>query len=206
MLKETEQVQKRELPSFVSRAEMEKFSRELPLNVKEELKKGKLHYADTIIYSVKQISSNTVKMFETQDDREIGLRNIANAKLQKNQCLLVSGIQVLVQPTALLPGSNIPTKDAILQASVLQIDYCTAFLHGEFSFRANMKTIVPETSNKVFMSSSFTGYPPGYYKLHNPRLILDETLLEFTFELGTYPTFLRSYCVFVGLHGTITTP
>ena len=70
-----------------SRAEMEKHFRELPPHIKAALQKGDLRLADTIIYSIKPATSKTIKMFETQDDKEIGIRNVSNAKLQKNQCL-----------------------------------------------------------------------------------------------------------------------
>ncbi len=78
-----------------SRAEMEKHFRELPAHIKAELSKGNLRLADALIYSIKPVTSRTIKMFETQDDKEIGLRNISNAKLPKNQALLVSGIVLL---------------------------------------------------------------------------------------------------------------
>ncbi len=78
-----------------SRAEMEKHFKELPAHIREGLKKGELRLADTVIYSIKPALQTTIKMFETQDVQEIGLRNISNAKLPKNQALLVSGIILL---------------------------------------------------------------------------------------------------------------
>src|ERR1041385_7614427 len=83
-----------------SRAEMEKHFTELPAHIKAGLQKGELRLADTVIYSIKNVASKTVKLFETQDVREIGLRNISNAKLAKNQALLVSGIILLAGVSA----------------------------------------------------------------------------------------------------------
>src|SRR4051812_25972753 len=68
-----------------SRAEMEKHFGELPPNIKEALVKGELRLADNVIYSIKQVSSKTVKMFETQDSKSVGICNVSNAKLPKNQ-------------------------------------------------------------------------------------------------------------------------
>jgi hypothetical protein len=48
--------------------------------------------------------------------------------------------------------------------------------------------------------------PVGYYKLSNPRLIQDDIQIEFTVELGTMTGILPNTQLFVGLHGTITTP
>src|ERR1043165_7778955 len=75
-----------------SRAEMEKHFGELPPSIKEALVKGELRLADNVIYSIKQVNSKTIKMFETQDTKAIGIRNVSNAKLPKNQAFLVSGI------------------------------------------------------------------------------------------------------------------
>src|ERR1700754_2754156 len=49
-----------------SRAEMEKHFSELPQNIKDGLAKGELRLADTVIYSIKPVTSKTVKLFETQ--------------------------------------------------------------------------------------------------------------------------------------------
>ncbi|WP_207515030.1 hypothetical protein [Longitalea luteola] len=191
--------------SIGSRAEMEKFENQLPHHVKEELKKGKLRYADTIIYSIKHVGSKVVKMFEPQDDRQVGICSIAGGKLPKNQCLLVSGIQVF---TGVSPNTGKPpTKDEILSTSTIGlVQSCLPLHNGEFTLKANQKIIVPETSCKLFFGQGFTGFPPGYYKLENPRLIQDEWQIEFTFELATTQGLLPNQLVFVGLRGTITTP
>lgn len=187
-----------------SRAEMEKHFAELPEHVKLELQKGKLRYADTIIYSIKPITSRTVKMFETHDDKEVGFRNISNAKLPKNHCLLVSGIYMLA--AGFYPGGNLTAKEEILRANFTSIEYFGVLQSGEFNLKANQKCIVPETPNLVFITSTFHGVPVGYYKLANPRLIQDEVLIEFVVELGALIGLVPNAHLFVGLHGTITTP
>ena len=183
-----------------SRAEMEKHFRELPKHIKDELAKGNLRLADALIYSIKPVSSKTVKMFETQDDKEIGLRNISNAKLPKNQAFLVSGI-------VLMAGvSNNNTKDEIMSTFFNAIDSFPAIALGESNLKANKKIIMPETSNYFFRNTYFNGVPVGYYKLANPRLIHDDILIEYTIELGTMTGVPDNTQLFVGLHGTITTP
>jgi hypothetical protein len=187
-------------PSRGSRAEMEKFFAELPSYIKEGLVKGELRLADTMIYSIKPVSSKTVKMWETQDDKEVGLRNISNAKLPKNQALLVSGIQVLAGTSA------DATKDKIIATDFKSIETFPSFINGEFNLKYNKKQIIPETSNSVFRTSNYHFVPIGYYKLANPRLIADDMLIELTFELGSTDGIPANTYVFVGLHGTITTP
>jgi hypothetical protein len=183
-----------------SRAEMEKHFSELPAHIKQGLTKGELRLADTVIYSVKPVTSKTIKLFETQDDKEIGLRNISNAKLPKNQALLVSGI-------ILLGGvSADATKDKIMATKYDFIEDFPAIANGEFNLKANKKQIVPDTSNSVFKTKNFQSVPTGYYKLANPRLIHDDILIELTLELGTMEAIAPNTHVWVGLHGTITTP
>lgn len=187
-------------PSKGSRAEMEKHFNELPAHIKDGLKKGELRLADTIIYSIKPASSKTIKMFETQDDKEIGLRNVSNAKLPKNQALLVSGIILLAGVSA------DATKDKIIATNYTAIENIPAIANGEFSLKSNKKQIVPDTSNNVFKTSGYGIVPLGYYKLANPRLIHDDVLIEMTVELGSLDGVAANTYIFAGLHGTITTP
>ena len=183
-----------------SRAEMEKHFKELPKHIKDELAKGNLRLADALIYSIKPVTSKTIKMFETQDDKEIGLRNISNAKLPKNQALLVSGIVLL----AGIAKEN--TKDSIMATAYGRLEDFPAIANGESNLKANKKIIMPETSNNFFKTAGISTIPVGYYKLANPRLIHDDIQIEFTVELGTMLGISENTQIFVGLHGTITTP
>ena len=187
-------------PSKGSRAEMEKFFGELPVHIKEALVKGELRLADSIIYSIKPVTSKTIKLFETQDDKEIGLRNISNSKLPKNQAFLASGIILLAGTSA--DGS----KDKVIATNYKGLEEFPAIANGEFNLKSNKKQIVPETSNVVFKTSSNHYLPPGYYKLANPRLIHDDVLIEMTVELGTMEGIPQNTYIYAAMHGTITTP
>lgn len=187
-------------PSKGSRAEMEKHFAELPVHIKEGLAKGELRLADTVIYSIKKVASKTIKMFETQDTKTIGINSLSAARLPKNQALLVSGIIVLAGIPAEL------TPDKIMAATYGKIEEFPAICTGEFSLKANKKVIVPETSMKAFKTFNFQNVPLGYYKLANPRLIHDDILIETTVELGTMDGLDAKTHLYVGLHGTITTP
>ncbi|MBN8877050.1 MAG: hypothetical protein J0I32_05845 [Sphingobacteriales bacterium] len=187
-------------PSKGSRAEMEKFFGELPAHIKEGLASGNLRLADMTIYSIKPVTSKTIKLFETQDDKEIGLRNVSNAKLPKNQAFLVSGIYLLAGVSA--DG----TKDKIIATEFKGLENFHAIANGEFSLKSNKKQIVPETSNAVFKTAAYHQVPIGYYKLANPRLIEDDILIEMTVELGSMDGVAANTYIFAGLHGTVTTP
>ncbi|MBD3637196.1 MAG: hypothetical protein HUJ25_07595 [Crocinitomicaceae bacterium] len=185
-----------------SRAEMEKFFKQLPGHVKQELVKGKLRLADWTIYSIKQIKSKTIKMFEPQDDKHVGLRNISNAKLPKNSVFLVSGIILLTGVS-----DNAADEEANKGINFKTISTVPAIANGEFSLKANKTQIVPENqSNRRFVTDNDHTLQWGYYKLDNPRLIKDEEVIEMVIELGTQYQIPPEQFLFAALDGTATTP
>lgn len=192
---------KRHIPSQGSRAEFEKFFVELPKHIKEQLMQGKLRLADHLIYSIKPVKgAKTIKMFESQDVKEVGLRNISNAKLPKNMALLVSGIYMLQGVAA---SQDI---DAIKVTTFDTISGIGAFANGEFKLKANKKQLVSDTSNRNFITTGFDQVPNGFYKLANPRLIHDDIDIEFEIELGTITGVDPNAVIMVGLVGTATIP
>lgn len=187
-----------------SRAEMEKHFAELPQHIKDGLLKGELRLADTIIYSRKPVNSKTIKLFETQDVKAVGLRNISNAKLPKNQALLVSGIILL---GGLIGDARPVNDDSVMSTPFSKLEDFPALCNGEFTLKANKKIIVSEVDNAVFKTGNNNQVPFGYYKLANPRIIQDDILIEATVELGSLTGInTEKTWMYVGLHGTITTP
>jgi len=185
-----------------SRGEMEKFFKQLPKHVKQELVKGTLRLADWTIYSVKQIKSKTIKMFEPQDDKEVGVRNISNAKLPKNTVFLVSGIILLTGVS-----TNPADPEANKGINFRSLSTVPSIANGEFSLKANKKQIVPENqSNRRFVTDNDHTVQWGYYKLDNPRLIKDEEVIEFVVELGTQFNIPPEQFLYAALDGTATTP
>jgi hypothetical protein len=192
---------KRHIPSQGSRAEFEKFFGELPKSIKDQLNQGKLRLADHLIYSIKPIrGAKTIKMFESQDVKEVGLRNISNAKLPKNMALLVSGIYLMQGKAAS------QEVDAIKVSTFDTIESVGALASGEFKLKANKKQLVSDISNRVFVTDGFSQVPKGFYKLANPRLILDDIDIEFEIELGTLTGLDPNAVIYVGLVGTATIP
>jgi hypothetical protein len=192
---------KRHIPSQGSRAEFEKFFVELPKHIKEQLLQGKLRLADQLIYTIKPVKgAKTIKMFESQDVKEVGLRNISNAKLPKNMALLVSGIYLLQGKAPSLDVDDV--KTTIFEP----IESVGAIANGEFKLKANKKQLVSDTSNRNFVTTNFDMVPKGFYKLANPRLIHDDIDIEFEIELGTISGVDANTVIYVGLTGTATIP
>lgn len=185
-----------------SRAEFEKFFKEVPPEVRKELISGNLRLADYTLFSMKAVTSKTIKMFETQDDKETGLRNISNAKLPKNFVFLVSGIYVLSGVSL-----DINDKEKLKATDFKSIINYPAIANAEFSLKANKKQIIPEGNVlRKFINDNDHTKQMGYYKLDNPRLIKDDELIEFVIELGTLLDVSPNQVIYVGLDGTGTTP
>jgi hypothetical protein len=192
---------KRHIPSQGSRAEFEKFFVELPSDIKKQLLQGKLRLADHVVYSVKPVNgAKTIKMFESQDLKETNLRNISGAKLPKNMALLVSGIYLLQGTAASL------NNDDVKITQFGSIEGVPALSNGEFKLKANKKQLVSDINNRVFATTGFSQVPVGYYKLANPRLIIDDVDVEFEIEIGTVNGLNANTVVYVGLAGTATIP
>lgn len=183
-----------------SRAEMEKHFNEVPAHIKAGLKQGVLRLADICVYSIKQMDGNIIKLWQSKDIREVGITNLSNGKLPKNQCLLMSGITILACTAA---GA---AKSDMMAAEMKSLDAFPALANGEFSLKANNKQLVPETSMYLFRTGNLHNVAIGYYKLHNPRLIADDVPIEATIEVGNPGAIANNTWIFCGLHGTITTP
>ncbi len=95
-------------------------------------------------------------MFESQDVKEVSLRNISNGKLPKNMALLVSGIYLL-QGEATTLG-----VDDIKITKFDTIESIGALANGEFKLKANKKQLVSNNSNRKFITSGFDAVPKGY--------------------------------------------
>jgi len=186
-----------------SRAEFEKFFKELPVDVRNGLLKGDLRLADYTIYSIKPVNgSKTIKLFETQDAKETGIRNIDKAKLDKNFVFVVSGIYFLAGVSG-----DINDKDKTKATDFKSVSAFAAIANGEFSLKSNKKQIIPEGNMiRKFITDNDHTRPIGYFKLDNPRLIKDDELIEFVVELGTTMGLDPNTVLYVGLDGTGTTP
>lgn len=203
-VKRAKMVQKLVAPTVASkgsRAEMEKHFGLLPKHIQEGLLKGDLRLADTIVYSIVPINSKTTRCFEPQHTRQIGLRSLSEGRMGKGSVMLVSGIFMLAGV------ASADTTDAAMSVALAKLEAIPSIANGEFSLKANKKIIVPEgTSNRQFCTDNFNGVPLGYYKLANPRLIHDDVPIELIVELGTTTGIAANTQLYVGLHGTITTP
>ena len=143
-----------------SRQELEQKFSQLPKEIKDGLLKKRLQLVDTRFYVVKEISGKqTVDMFQGTDNKNVGLGNIANQKLEKDNWFIVSAVRMLYGESA--DGKE--KADYVILPAII--------LNGEFELEAGQKKIVGLITNTIFDSRSRNEIQVGYYKLHSTKVI-----------------------------------
>jgi len=171
-----------------SRKELEKKFAQLPREIKEGLIKKRLQLVDTRFYIVKDIAGKlTIDVFQGTDNKNVGLGNIANQKLEKDNWFIVSAIRMLY-------GESPAGKESA--------DFTTlppVILNGEFELEAGQKKIVGLITNEVFDTRNKTDVSIGYYKLDSTKIIEPQVEIKMPvkFALAANPnSFLK--VVFIG--------
>lgn len=143
-----------------SRQELEKKFAQLPKEIKEGLLNQRLQLVDTRLYIVKDIAGKqSIDVFQGTDNKNVGLGNIANQKLEKDNWFIVSAIRMLY-------GESPDGKE---KADFTHLP--PEILNGEFELEAGQKKIFGLTTNDTFDTRNRTDLQIGYYKLHSTKLI-----------------------------------
>ncbi|MDP2385689.1 MAG: hypothetical protein Q8M29_04920 [Bacteroidota bacterium] len=143
-----------------SRQELEKKFAQLPKEIKDGLLNQRLQLVDTRLYIVKEISGKqSIDVFQGTDNKNVGLGNIANQKLEKDNWFIVSAIRMLYGESA----------DGKEKADFTHLP--PEILNGEFELEAGQKKIFGLTTNDTFDTRNRTDLQIGYYKLHSTKLI-----------------------------------
>lgn len=165
-----------------------------------EVKAGQRGLRDGSFYSIVDASGlRTIKMFETQDDEETGIKNIAKARLEKGEIFLPDQI-ILLAAT-----STATTYDATAIAKLTfgSIGEIEGLSNGEFEMRSNKnKIIIPSFSNHVFVTEH--ALIKGCYSITNPQIIEDDVEIDFTIE--TKVAVPAKTAIKLILLGTVTVP
>lgn len=149
----------------------------LPPEVRKAIREKRAQISDSSWYSVKTAGgATTVRMFDTSDTKQVGLRNVDKGKLEKDYWFLLTGI-------ILLAGVN---ADPLATA----FDFIPlAIANGDFEFRANNnKPMVPkDTSCNVFLNTNQTAKDKGLWKLDSPKWIEPQQDIMFDIRLSQAP-------------------
>lgn len=143
-----------------SRKEFEKKFAQLPKDIREGLMKQRLQLVDTRFYIVKDISGKlTIDVFQGTDNKNVGLGNIANQKLEKDNWFIVSAIRMLY-------GESAGGKEGADFGALPPV-----IVNGEFELEAGQKKVVGLITNDVFDTRNKTDVSIGYYKLDSTKII-----------------------------------
>ncbi len=142
-----------------SRQEFERKFIQLPKDIREGLLKKRLQLSDTRFYVIKDVSTkNSIDIFMGTDNKAVGLGNLANQKLEKDNWFLLSAIRMLY-------GTG-PEKESVSFGALPNV-----IMNGEFEFEAGNKKLVGLISNEVFDTTNRTDMQIGYWKLHSTKVI-----------------------------------
>lgn len=154
---------------------------------------GKARITDYVLYTAKALGGNlNQEIFEAKDQKEVGVCNINNRKLEASQYMLITGVQVLAATLA-KAGDPVKTLD------FAKIDGKLA--NGEFELKLDNKVLIPRSSMSVFLTEGSDSKPyAGFYKLECPVMVTPQTDLipQVWLPVGTDTTLLA---VKVLLHG-----
>ncbi len=143
-----------------SRVEFESKFKQLPQEIRDGLLKKRLQLADTRFYVVKDIATkNQIDVFQGTDNKNVGLGNLATAKLEKDNWFLMSAIRMTYAESL----TGMFTADFTHIAPIIR--------NGEFEFEAGNKKLVGLISTDVFDTFGRNDLQIGYYKLSSTKVI-----------------------------------
>ena len=144
-----------------SRREFERKFMQLPQDIREGLKNKRLQLADTRFYIVKDIGGKSgIDIFQGTDNKNVGLGNIANQKLEKDNWFILSAI-IMLYATAEYKTKE--TAEYTLIPSIIR--------NGEMELEAGNKKLIGLTDNSIFDTRNRNNVPMGYYKLESTKII-----------------------------------
>jgi hypothetical protein len=171
-----------------SRREMEQRFNQLPKEIRDGLLNKRLQLVDTRFYVIKDISGkNAIDVFQGTDQKSVGLGNLANQKLEKDNWFIIYAMRMLYAQNA----AGRDTADFIHIVPII--------LNGEFELEAGNKKLIGLADNTAFDTRNRTDLQIGYYKLENTKIIEPQVEIKmpvrFTAAAGT-TTFLK--VIFIG--------
>lgn len=124
--------------------------------VVDAIKSGAIQVVDYALYCVRALAADTsVELYQASDSKEVGITNINDRKLDVNNYLLITGIQLLeAVKSATGTTKQVFSKDDLKSADYGQISAVVA--NGELEIKMNDKVILPRISCEVFRRGSKT--------------------------------------------------
>lgn len=180
--------------------------------------------ADFVLFTKKQISGKTgglVKVLEISDNMGDGIRNINGAKLPKGSNVFFDEVHLRwafgASEHVDLPFSGYTQQASWVSATANTTTLVNPFavyninpglLNAELEIKCGGDILITLPVNELIKETSTTGVEntsAGKFKLYIPKLLKEDTILEFNLKFGTVTTTIENYTyVYVGLKGIIT--
>lgn len=150
-----------------SRNDAEQKLNMLPKEIIDGLANKRLQLADTRFYVVKDIAAkNNIDVFQGTDQKNVGLANLANQKLEKDNWFLLFGIIMIYGESAggfaACDFSHIPP----------------VIRNGEIELQAGNKSLIGLTDCSIFDTRNRSDIPVGWYKLESSKWIEPQTEIK----------------------------
>ncbi len=156
-----------------SRSEMEQKIDLLPKEIIDGLLNKRLQLADGRFYVVKDISNkNSIDIFQGTDPKAVGVGNLAQQKLEKDNWFLLFGVMM-----------RYTTDVNPLTADFSHID--SIVRNGEFELEAGNKKLVALIDNSVFDTRGRNDIPIGYWGWDNCKVIEPQIEIKMPVKFGS---------------------
>lgn len=166
----------------------------LPKEIRDGLAAKRLQLADTVFYVVKAAgAATTLKMITNADLKAVGISNLPNGKLDKDNYFLLTHVRLMSGVSAVSAQAaafGVPEK---------------AIVNGQVEFKVGTKYLLPnEFGLSVFETTNKTDVLEGMFRLASPKWIEPQQQLEFNMDMSKAceaDTWVR-----VELHGSSVIP
>ena len=140
-------------------------------SVVEAIRDARIQVVDYALYVVRNLKADTtIELLQSSDSKEVGITNLNDRKLDVNNYVLITGIQLL--EAAFEKAASSVTTDDLKKAEFGQISALVA--NGELDIKMNDKVMLPRISCEVFRrgaNSSANGNLVGYMPWECPKMI-----------------------------------
>lgn len=161
---------------------------QLPKTIQNDLKTEKAMVQDSPFYATAQIHGTRTELIKLSTPEQLGITNIDNGKLGKDQYLTVSGIKLQYDRSS-INGS-------------FTDQFPIELINGEWELVLNRKKVFSHQQIRSFDDGYFgydTNKAKGLYLLNHPKLIHPQTPIEFNINTaGEVQGFVR-----VSFEGTV---
>lgn len=173
--------------------------------VAEAIRSGAMQVVDYAMYAVRELKADTsIELLQSSDSKEVGITNLNDRKLDINNFVLITGIQLL--EASFSKAYTAVTKEDLKTAAYGQISNVVA--NGELDIKMNDRVLLPRISCEVFKRGSQTygdSALVGYMPWECPKMVqpLTEIVPTLWVPVATNDTAVAKAVKFI-LHGVKT--